>query len=81
MDVSDIFTFCCSAEGKGESGATRRGGSVFLLTENPGGGGGGSPRKGGGGGGWEGVCGELGFFFRGRNPHHAIDAAFPRTVA
>ena len=31
MDVSNIFNFFCSGEGKGESGATARGGSVFLL--------------------------------------------------
>ena len=35
MDVSDIFKFSCSREGKGESGETGRGGSVFLFIENP----------------------------------------------
>ena len=32
VDVSDIFYFFCSGEGKGESGATgREGGSVLLY--------------------------------------------------
>ena len=53
MDVSDFF---CSSGEKGESGATGKGGSVFI--ENPRGG---SPRRGGGGG-------AKFFFFRGRNP-------------
>ena len=62
MDVSDIFYFFCSGEGKGESGAPGGGGEDFLF-ENPkrggvswaGGGGGGAGRVfagnlGGGGG-------------------------------
>ena len=67
MDVSDIFYFFSSGEGKGESGATGRGrGSAFFI-ENPRRGGGGgegaatvSARNFGGGGG-------LNIFFRGRN--------------
>ena len=47
MDVSDIFYFFCLGEGKGESGATGRGGgSVFLLKIPEGGGA--SPTRGGG---------------------------------
>ena len=34
MDVSDVFYFFCSREGKGESGATRRAGGRFFI-ENP----------------------------------------------
>ena len=30
VDVSDIFYFFCSGEGKGESGATWRGGWLFI---------------------------------------------------
>ena len=48
VDVSDIFYFFfCSREGKGESGATGWGRSVFEL-KIPGGGGGGFCRRGGG---------------------------------
>ena len=50
MDVSDIFYFFCSGEGKGESGATGRGGCRFLL-KIPGKGGGGLPGGGGEGAG------------------------------
>ena len=71
MDVSDIFYFFCSGEGKAESEAPGRGGLVFI--QNPKGGV--SCRRGGGGPrGWEGVCGEGGgrglhIFLRGRNSH------------
>ena len=49
MDVSNIFIFFCSGEGKGESEAPGRGGGRFFI-ENPRRGGG-SPTRGGGGGG------------------------------
>ena len=55
MDVSDIFYFFCSGEGKGKSEAPGRGGVGFLI-ENPKGGG--SP-GGVGVGCREGVCGEF----------------------
>ena len=59
VDISDIFYFFCSGEGKGVRGA-RKGvrGVGFLLKIT----GGGARREGEGGGGprgWEGVCGEL----------------------
>ena len=57
MDVSDIFNFFCSGEGKGESGATGREGGWFLL-KIPGGGG--LQRGARGARGREGVCGEFG---------------------
>ena len=76
VDVSDIFIFFCSGEGKGESGAAGRGGEGQFVFKIPGGGGGG-PRRG-----WEGRVsagnlGELGggglnIFFRGRNVHQAF---------
>ena len=70
VDVSDIFYFFCSGEGKGEPPRRREAGGRFFI-ENPRRGGG--SRVGGGGGarGREGVCRELGgwglnIFFRGR---------------
>ena len=39
VDVSDIFNFFCSGEGKGESGATGREGGRFFFLKIPGGGG------------------------------------------
>ena len=47
VDVSDRFYCFCSGRGKGESGATGRGGVVGLLLKIQGGGGG-SPGRGGG---------------------------------
>ena len=68
VDVSDIFYFFYSEEGKGESKAAGRGGGGKSQE-------GGSP-------GWvgergrEGVCGEFGggakYFFRGRNSHQVM---------
>ena len=70
VDVSDIFYFFCSGEGKGESEVQGRGGGgLRFLLKIPGGG---SPgeRRGRGARGREGVCGESGgggvnIFFRG----------------
>ena len=70
MDVSDIFYFLCSGEGKGESDAPGRGGGVDFLLKNARGG---SQERGEGeGAGWVsvgnfGVGGGLNIFFRGRN--------------
>ena len=66
MDVSDIFYFFCSGEGKGESGATGGGGGLLKI---PGGGGG--PREGGRGAGrvsaanWLNILGGGGKYFIG----------------
>ena len=38
VDVSDVFNFFCSGEGKGESEAPERGGNDFLLKVPKGGG-------------------------------------------
>ena len=54
-----FFIFICSGVGKGESGATGRGGVQFFI-ESPRKGGGGLSHEGRGGGGREGVCRELG---------------------
>ena len=77
VDVSDIFYFFCSGEGKAESGASGRGGGRFLM-KIPGGGGGCRP---GGMGGEAGGClrgifgggGGLNIFFWGRNPHQVTE--------
>ena len=82
MDVSDIFYFFRSGEGKDESEAPGRGGGGRFLIENPKKGGGLLGGGGGGGGtrGLEGVCGELGgrglnIFFRARNAHQVQNRA------
>ena len=50
MDVSDIFNFFCSGEGKGVQGTRKRGGGVRLSMENPRKGAARRERVGGGGG-------------------------------
>ena len=72
VDVSDIFYFFSSGEGKRESGAIGRGGGRFLLLKVPGGGGGGFFQEGGGSEGARSLsAGNLGrglnILFRGRN--------------
>ena len=80
VDVSDIFNFFCSGQGKGKSRATGRGGGVRFSVENPTGGGRRSRRMGGGGG-REGVCSELGagggskYFFPGPKRPPRLDVA------
>ena len=74
VEVSDIFYFFCSGEGKGGPGRQGAGGAGFLL-KSPGGGGG-SPTGGRGArgagrvsvGNWGGGV-EAKYFFRGRNVH------------
>ena len=73
--VSVLFYFFCSGEGKGESEAPGRGGGLLKIPR----GGGGAPRRGGGGchrvcegpGGSAGnfFWGGAKYFFRGRNSH------------
>ena len=58
VDVSDIFYFFCSGEGKGES-RRQEGGEGRFLIENARTGGGGLPGEGGGRG-LESVCWEFG---------------------
>ena len=78
VDVSDIFYFFCSGEGKGAG----RGGEGRFFIENPRRGGGlpGGWRRGGGGGEVPGGClrgmggGGLNIFFRGRNSHQVYVA-------
>ena len=68
VDVSDIFYFFCSGEGKGESRATGRGGVGFLLKITGGGGESGRGQRGPrvSTGNWG---GGVNIFFRGRNVH------------
>ena len=58
MDVSDIFYFFCSGEGKGDPEAPGEGGGRFLLKSQEGGG----LQDGRGRGCLEGVCSKLGNF-------------------
>ena len=75
VDVSDIFYFFCSGEGRGTGATERGGGSVFFI-ENPRRGGE-SPKWGGGREGREclrGIWGSGGakYFFSGRNVHQVF---------
>ena len=64
MDVSDIFYFFCSGEGKGSPRCQERGGVGFFFLKSQEGGFSQDREGGGAGRGWEGVCGEI-FFFGG----------------
>ena len=77
VDVSDIFYFFCSGEGKGVRGHRNGVGGIGFLLKMPGAGV--SQERGGGPKGREGVCGEFGggggakyFFFWGRNAHQVF---------
>ena len=79
VDVSDIFFFFCSGEGKGESeGWEGRGTIVHGKCQE-----GGVSPAGAGGGEGPGGClrgigrGGLNIFFRGRNSHQEIKSALP----